>query len=94
MLPSKQIAQSEIFTEEYGDRRETHFREDGAGFDGPEPLRQTSLLAKQALQQRFQEPLNTTAEGTWMRMELRTDKLTGETFLEDVILDVEGAEPK
>jgi hypothetical protein len=85
MLPSRQIAQSEKFTEEYGDRKETHFREDGAGFDGPPPVRQPSKLAKQAQQSRFQNPHDTN-EGTWMRMQVRTDNVTGETFLDDVVV--------
>lgn len=88
MLPSKQIAESEAFTEEYGDRKETHFREDGAGFEGPAPSRQTSSVAKQVLQRRFQSS-GGISEGTWMRMQLRTDPLTGETFLDDVVISEE-----
>lgn len=85
MLTSKEIFKSEQLTEEYGERRQTHFREASTGLDGPAPGSHISTLTRESLTRRLEDSLDD--DSTSMRIELKLNERTGEMMLVQTILE-------
>lgn len=93
MLTSKEIFNSEQLTEEYGERRQTHFREESAGLEGPAPGGHWSSLTRESLTRRL-EDLSPERDSTSMRIELKLDRATGEMLLVQTIFEGPGSNAK
>jgi hypothetical protein len=89
MLTSKEIFKSEQLTEEYGERRQTHFREESAGLDGPSPNGNLSALKRESLTRRLEASADD-ANSTSMKIELKLDQNTGEMLLVQTIFKGSG----
>ena len=86
MLTSNEIFRSEQLTEDYGERRQTHFREETAGLDGPAPARQRSAITRELLRKKL-ENSSKNPDATSMRIDLTLNHDTGEMMLVQTISD-------